>query len=208
MLGMKHPVKRFRNLTVALKEIEPFVRNGQHLLTGRGFKSFGDMRSREALANWLICVAINSTGKRSVTFASDPIQGDGIIIDVASEETWPTEHVMVPPRRNDQPDNTQSRILEAITNKRKKGGGAYAKGKTLIVFLGGKGSSWQPNKVARALPTPLHFSAVWVVALQCAEEAGPYTYAVTLLDINDGNAPIILIQIEPDFTAWSVERVQ
>jgi hypothetical protein len=31
---MKYPVRRFKSLGLALKELEPFVRNGAHLQTG------------------------------------------------------------------------------------------------------------------------------------------------------------------------------
>jgi hypothetical protein len=46
---MKYPTTRFKNLTVALKELEPYIRNGEHLQTGKPFKQFGDLRSRELL---------------------------------------------------------------------------------------------------------------------------------------------------------------
>ena len=55
---MKYPVRRFTSLEVGLKEIEPFVRNGAHLQTGKAFKQLGDMRSREILANLLLCITI------------------------------------------------------------------------------------------------------------------------------------------------------
>jgi len=94
---MKYPGKRFKSLASALKEIEPFVRNGKHLLSGSPFDNFGDMRSREILANWLICAAFNSgSDPERLTFAStqDAIGGDGVLIDTATDETWPTEHVL------------------------------------------------------------------------------------------------------------------
>jgi hypothetical protein len=81
---MKYPVTRFKSLAVALKELEPFVRNGQHLQTGKPFKKMGGMRSREILANWLLCVAINSTETRELEFSSDPVCGDGLIHVIAS----------------------------------------------------------------------------------------------------------------------------
>jgi hypothetical protein len=31
---MKHRVTRFKSLKVGLKELEPFIRNGEHLQTG------------------------------------------------------------------------------------------------------------------------------------------------------------------------------
>jgi hypothetical protein len=106
---MKYPVTLFKSLAVALKEIEPFIRNGEHLLTGRPFKKFGRMLSREALANWLVCVAINAADGSELDFCSDPLGGDGIIRNVATGETWPTEHVMVPPLREGQAGAAEAR---------------------------------------------------------------------------------------------------
>lgn len=48
---MKYQITRFKNLKVCLKELEPFIRNGEHLQTGKPFKRFGGLRSRELLAN-------------------------------------------------------------------------------------------------------------------------------------------------------------
>jgi hypothetical protein len=45
--ALKYAVKRFKNLKHALKELEPFIRNGKHLQYGRPFKRFGGMRSRD-----------------------------------------------------------------------------------------------------------------------------------------------------------------
>jgi hypothetical protein len=204
---MKYRVTRFKSLTVALKEIEAFIRNGEHLQTGKPFEKFGGMRSREILANWLVCVATNSVNGSKLTFSSDPIGGDGIICDVTTGETWPTEHVMVPRLRPGETGDAQGLILKAIEHKRDKGGAAYARGKTLIVFLEAGAGMWFPNKVARQLPEPLHFAAVWVVGLQ-GVEAGEYIYGVTDLDLTEGNTPTLLVRIKEDFSAWEVRRTQ
>ena len=98
--AMKYPMTRFKSLKMALKELEPFIRNGRHLATGRPFKQFGGMLSREVLANWLLCVVINFTTQETeqVTFSSDPIGGDGIIHHDASGFAVPTEHVRWSPK--------------------------------------------------------------------------------------------------------------
>ena len=204
---MKYPVTQFKSLAAAIKQIEPFVRNGQHLQTGKPFEKFGRMRSREVLANWLVCVATNAATEGKLTFCSDPIGGDGIICDAATGETWPTEHVMVPRLRAGQTDDAETLILKAIDQKRDKGSAAYAAGKTLIVFLDAGAGTWFPNRVARRLPDPLHFAAVWVVGLQ-GVEAGEYVYGVTNLDLTEGNAPTLLVRIKEDFDAWEVTRTQ
>jgi hypothetical protein len=73
--------------------------------------------------------------------------------------------------------------------------------------LNAGGGEWFPNKVAKQLPEPLHFEAVWVVGLLKAEAAG-YTYGVTRLDLRRGNAPTWMVIINKDFDAWNVMAVQ
>ena len=208
--NMRYPVTCFESLEVCLKELEPFIRDGQHLETGKPFKRFGGLRSRELLANFLLCVALNSaTHADRLTFFSDPLGGDGVIYDTVTEETWPTEHILVPRNGGVRSEAIplEARILKAIESKQSKGGAAYASGKTLLVFLNaGESEPWFPNKVAKQLPA-LDFSAVWVVGLQTFE-AGEYVYNVMRLDLRQGNAPVWRVRIGKGFDAWSVEPVQ
>lgn len=205
---MKHPVKKFKSLAIALKELEPFIRNGAHLQTGKPFKKFDDMRSREALANWLICVVNNAeAGGDRLTFTSDPTGGDGIIYDSETENTWQTEHVMVPRAPEGTKPDIQALIIDAIKLKQEKGGAAYASGKTLVVFVEAGGEvEWFPNRVAKALPEN-DFTDIWVVGLQRVEE-GAYVYGVTQLDVSEGDAPAWTVRVNSDFTGWDVTRIQ
>jgi len=204
---MKHEVTQFKNLAVALKELEAFVRNGQHLQTGKPFDKLGGMRSREVLANWLVCVAANAATEGELTFCSDPTGGDGIIRDVKTGETWPTEHVMVPRLRSGETGDAETLILDKVNQKRAKGGVAYAAGKTLIVFLEAGAGVWYPNRVAKRLPDPLLFATVWVVGLQDVKD-GEYVYGVTNLDLSAGNVPTLLVRVSRDFGSWQVTRLQ
>jgi hypothetical protein len=81
-------------MAIALRELEPFIKSGAHLETGKPFKNFGDLRSRELVANWLICAAVNSADSENerVEFHTDPTGGDGVLVDTKTNETWPTEH--------------------------------------------------------------------------------------------------------------------
>jgi hypothetical protein len=152
------------------------------------------------LANWLVCVAYNSVNGDKLTFCSDPLGGDGIICDLGTGDTWPTEHALVPSL---QTGDAHALILKAIQKKRSKGK-AYASGKTLIVFLNAGAGNWWPHRVARQLPDPLFFAATWVVGLQ-GVESGEYVYGVTCLD---GDAPALLVRIGKDFDTWQVTRLQ
>jgi len=98
-------------------------------------------------------------------------------------------------------------ILNAIEQKQQKGGEAYAGGKTLVVFLDAPVGEWKPNVVARDLPDPLLFAAVWVVGLRGVED-GEYVYNITCLDIGGGDAPAFLVRINKNFDGWNVTHVQ
>lgn len=106
-----HRVTKFKSMAIALKELEPFIRDGQHLQTGREFVRFGRLRSRELLGNWLVCAVLNVVlGAERITFASDPTGGDGLILDLETGDGRFTEHVMVPYLKN-QNDPIETRIL-------------------------------------------------------------------------------------------------
>lgn len=207
MKSMNHAVRRFKSLNICLEKLEPFIRDGEHLRTGKTFEKFGDMRSREILANWLICAVLSSDRGYDVEFTTDPIGSDGILRDPKTEQTWPTEHVIaMAPRGGTAPD-VPALILNAVQRKQNKGGKAYAEGKTLIVFLEiAGGGTWLPNNVARALPKH-DFVEVWSVGLQ-GVESEEYVYNVTLLKADDNNAPAWTIRIAKDFKNWSVTRIQ
>jgi hypothetical protein len=209
---MKHPVRRFKNLRMALNEIAQFVRDPRHLQTGKPVKQFGGLRPRELLANWLVCATFNEEcgSPDRLTFTTDPTGGDGILLDTETDETFTTEHVIVPAASKGKTADIEARILSAIVSKNKKGGAAYASGKTLIVFLNdGSGGEWKPNRIAKALPNPLHFAVVWVLGLHAHDsKSGEYTYAVAQLTIDDGNAPTFMIRIAADFDSWRATRIQ
>ena len=206
---IKIPVRKFKSMAVALKTLGPYIKDATHLQSGKPFQNFGDMRSREAVANWLLCATANEIDGRNLSIAStkDPIGGDGIIHDEDTGDSLPTEHVMVPRQSGGANADPQALILKAIDDKRKKGGAAYALGKTLVVFVDADTSEWYPNKVARALPDPLYFATVWVVSLHGVAD-GAYTYHVVHLDLSDGNAPVYRVHIAKDFDDWQVETVQ
>jgi hypothetical protein len=204
---MRYPVKRFKDLAVALKELKPFLLDGAHLQTGKPFDNFDGMRSREILANWLVCVAANAATGDDLIFCSDPTGGDGIICHAETGETWPTEHVMVPRLRPGQTADAEALILEKINLKRAKGGAAYAEGKTLVVFLEAGAGRWYPNAIAKRLPDPLLFATVWVVGLQGVED-GEYVYGVTNLELSEGKVPTMVVRIDREFANWQVTRIQ
>ena len=115
---MKYQITRFKSLEAALKELEPFIRNGEHLETGKPFKRFGGLRSRELLANWLLCAVVNYDSRAAdrLTFTSDPLGGDGIIYDSEKDASWPTEPAC--PMSSSQRERARRRMREAPRARR------------------------------------------------------------------------------------------
>lgn len=205
-----YPVTTFVSLRHAARELRPLVHRVQPLISGRGFENFGDMRPREALGNLLVCLAANGGEEGPFGFSSDPIGGDGIIINRVTQETYPTEHVMVLCRAG-QPrpaDPAEDLILNGITRKNDRGRD-YAAGKMLVVFVEGLQSEFHPNRLARRLPDPFHFSDLWLVALQEPVTDGSYRYGVARLsDGPNRPAPIYSVHIAPSFEEWTVTQTQ
>jgi hypothetical protein len=203
---MKGEVTRFRSLSVALKEIEPAIRNPELLQTGKPVAQFRGMLPREMLGNWLLCAVLNSISQpERLTFCTDPNGGDGIIWDTETDNKQPTEHVLVPNLPDRSAEDVGAEILKAIERKQSRGGAAYASGKFLVVLLLPPGGPWCPNRVARQLPEPLDFEEV--MNLQPIDE-GNYVYAVTCLDLSEGNAPTWCVRINRDFSSWTVNTMQ
>lgn len=195
-------------MAVALRELEEIIKSPVLLETGKPLKRFGDARPRELVANWMICAVANAEegpGER-MAFHSDPIGGDGIIVESKTGESWPTEHVLVPmPRMASVPD-VETSIIKAVSDKQQKGGAAYATGKTLVVFLNSGGGEWKPTRVTRNLPVH-DFGAVWVTGLHSAVD-GEYVFGVANLHLEIGHAPSWTVHIAKDFGFWIVNRVQ
>jgi hypothetical protein len=207
---MKYSVTKFKSLEIALKEMEPLVRDGNYLLTGKPFKKLGGMLPREILGNWLVCAVVNANEAEKIcTFTSDPQSGDGVIFNVHTNEGWFTEHVMVarPHKAYEFKLSIEDRIIEAYSGKVKKGGYAYARGKTLIIFLDVNTGKWQPRKLARQLPSDLVFSDVWVFGLLPFND-GKYVYGISQLGDIERQAPTWIVQIDDQFSSWNVEILQ
>jgi len=137
---VKHSVTRFMSLGVGLKELERFVRDPEHLVTGKPLKGLKGMRPREAWANWLLCAAINFDWQAErLSLTSDPTGSDGIIYDAQTQTSRQTEHILVPrPRTLEDAQLAEAigtRILKAVAKKQAKGAAAYARVRNWWCFL-------------------------------------------------------------------------
>jgi hypothetical protein len=200
---MNQRVDFFESLADALKKLAPIIRDDRVLLKGEPLRQLGDMRPREAWANWLLCAALSAASGESLMFASDPTGGDGVIFDSKTGYEWAlTEHVIALARDE---ANVEALILLAVEEKRAQGE-AYAAGKTLVVYLAAQGQL-HANAVARQLPDPLLFADVYVVSREGIEADG-YVYGVACLDLAEGPAPVWRVRIAKDVASWTVTQLQ
>ena len=194
--------RQIKDMAIALKDMEPMVKDPRFLINGRDILNFS-LRPREAWANWLICSVLQKLHGEDITFAEDT-EGDGIILDQRTGLYVTTEHVSaleIPESKKVIPKG-EDRIIEAINHKIKRGPD-YAKNKSLIVFFDGAGE-WYRNKVREGINGRHNFDSVYAVGLLISDEDG-YTYSVT--QFFEKHSVSFKVQIDDDFTSWSVEQI-
>ncbi len=202
---MRQEVTTFRTLKSCIKELERFIRDGNHLETGRRFKKFGNLSSREVLGCWLLsAVLCHEARSEKIRICTDPQGGDGNLYDTEEKRSYPIEQVMVT-RWGEVGKDLEGLILEQIGKKQNKGGKAYASGKILVVFLNRQGADWYPNRLAKMLPKKIDFDDVWVVGLQ---EVIDDTYLYNVTQLNSIGCPIWRVHIDKLFESWVVSRIQ
>jgi hypothetical protein len=196
---------QIRDLGLVLKDMERHIKDPRFLRVGRAFSNF-NLRPREVLANWLLCVVGNhENGNDALTFADDPTGGDGVILNRGDGRFMMTEHVFIPPPRAETAETVEDLILQKIEHKMAKGA-TYAHGKHLIVFSEAVGW-WYPNRVGRRIERAHGFASVWVVGLERGDESG-YAYWVSMPVPAPRNSPSWKVSINAAFTGWQVERAQ
>ncbi len=191
---------QIKDLKVALKDIEPYVKESSYLTQGKRFLNF-NMLVREAWANWLLCVVLQDIHNSPFTF-QEVEDGDGIIGNKKTKVGFAVEHVcaMNFPAGKQLPKN-EDRILWAINHKIKRGE-EYAKGKSLVVFVDGA-ELWYPNRVGRTIPDNA-FSQIFCVDFTGDEK----NYVYTIIEFQKRHSPVFQVSINEDFTGWSVEQLQ
>ena len=116
-----------------------------------------------------------------------------------------TEHVFIPRKASTTTTTVEDLMIASIKHKNKKGH-SYASGKHLIVFSEATGE-WKPTRLTRKIAGAHSFNSVWVVHLEKGDATG-YSYAIALLDLTEGQAPVWRVHIGGDFQRWEVEKIQ
>jgi len=208
---MKRPVRKFKSLEIALKELAPYFQSQAQLLTGRGFENFDGGRPRELAGNWLLTVVLNHlAGTEAFTFTSDN-ERDGIIYHAPSRVAVPTEHIVVPPARPGDGVSSEQWIANQVAKKQRKGA-PYARGMMLVIWnLRSDNLAWHPNNAARKLPLN-DFRKIWVVGLNSVRD-NCWSFSVALLGPamdrpGLSNVPIWIVDIDFHQARWSVQQIQ
>lgn len=198
----KRKLVQVRDMKIALKDMEPYVKNPRFLRVGREFTNFS-LRPREFWANWLICAVKNGYEGFNLTVSEDPTGGDGVLYDKNLKRYILTEHVFIPEPRTGENRSVEDLMIEALELKVAKGS-AYALGKNLVIFSEGIGEFF-PNRVARRITGKHAFDSVVAVGLTHSDETG-YFYWVTFFDIS--SASVFRVSINYDFSSWEISKSQ
>lgn len=192
--------KVVKDLKTLLKDLEGAVKDPKFLQRGRDISNFS-LRPREVWANWLICAVLQKIhGTEDITFTDGPESDDGVIVDKGTGGSTITEHVSALDVPSKGPLlKGEARIIARIDHKIKRGSD-YARGKFLVVFFDGLGK-WYRSKVREAINGRHYFKGVYLVGLLKIEN-GSYSYSVTELQETDSIS--FKVQINPDFTDWTV----
>jgi len=196
----KEYVNEVRSFKKLLEALEPYVKKFELMLKEKKFPGCS-LRPIEVWGNWLICAVIRRYISGEVTFADGP-SGDGIIVDKRDGSTRQTEHVSAtdnPFSPRDLPSG-ERRIIEAIEKKIALGSN-YAEGSILIAFFDGAGE-WYRNKVREAIGKH-NFHKIYLIGL-LTRDANGFAYSVT--ELHENNSITFKVQINPDFSHWSVSR--
>lgn len=197
-------IRIVKDLRIALKDLEPMVKNPKFLWSGRRFSNF-NLLPREAWGNWLVSAVLSKIYGRDVTFA-DSSKGDGFIVDRTIKSPFPIEHVSALdiPKGKKLPKGEQ-RIIEAINLKIAKGFD-YAQGKILVAFFDGAGEFFR-SKIRESIFSKHNFEAVFCAGLLTSDKTG-YSYIVTEFRDSFGDKSIThKVDINNDFTDWCVLKI-
>jgi hypothetical protein len=200
---MNKEIKQIKDFKIALKDMEPYVKDGNYLLKGREFANFS-LRPREAWANWLICAVLRKLQGDDITFAEDTA-GDGFLVDGKKGMAIPTEHVSALENSKNKQPKGEDRIIEAIYKKIKRGP-KYAEGKILVVFFDGAGEFFR-NKIRESIKGKHNFVSIFCVGLLTIDTNG-YSYIITEFKEEYGDKSISFkVQLNPDFTDWEISQI-
>jgi hypothetical protein len=200
---MKKDCLQVKHLDIVLKDLEPFIKNVQPLITGRDFSNFS-LRPREFLGNWLICAVANFNG-HNTSFQEDPENSDGIIFRRHDKFWIRTEHVAAMKIDGiNVVNNGDDFILKKMQSKFNKGD-AYAKNKMLVVFVEGVGQ-YHPGKIVRLIKDKHGFTEVWLWGLE-KEDGMEYHYNVIPLSMHPLKPYVYKVIIQADFNRWRVEQI-
>lgn len=202
---MEKELKQIKDLKIALKDMEPYVKNPTFLTQGKRFSNF-NMLIREAWANLLICAVMEKiTGERYTFQESD---GDGIIGNIDRKTSHIVEHVCAMDfPAGTRPPEGEERVLWAIKHKTERGA-EYARNKILVVFFDGAGL-FVRSKIRESIFGKHKFKSVICIGLLTEDDTG-YEYILTEYRDEYGNKSISYrIKIPMDFSGWAiVQQIQ
>lgn len=196
--------KQIKNLNIAMKDLEPYVKNPKFLTQGVRLQNF-NMLVREAWANILLCTVLRKITGHDYTFQEE-MNGDGIIFNNTDSTSFGVEHVcaMDYPAGRKLPQG-DARIIWAIDHKIARGAD-YAKDKALVVFFDGAGMFTRQN-IRENICGRHGFKAVFIIGLLEVVDS-KYSYLVTEFRDSFGDKSLShRVEIDKDFKGWAITQI-
>ncbi len=196
--------KQIANLNIAMKDLEPYVKNPKFLTQGVRLTNF-NMLVREAWANILLCIVLRKITGHEYTFQEEE-SGDGVIFNKTDATSFGVEHVCA----MDYPAGKQlpkgdARIIWAIDHKIARGAD-YAKDKALVVFFDGA-EMFTRQKIRENIYRRHGFKAVFIIGLLEVVDS-KYSYLVTEFRDSFGDkSHSYRVDINKDFNDWKITQI-
>lgn len=197
-------IKQIANLNIAIKDLEPYVKNPKFITQGIRLTNF-NMLVREAWANILLCIVLREITGHEYTFQEEE-NGDGIIFNKTNSTGFRVEHVcaMDYPAGRKLPQG-DARIIWAIDHKIKRGP-EYAKGKSLVVFFDGAGMFIRKN-IRESIYQRHGFKVVFIIGLLQVVDS-KYSYLVTeFRDSYGEKSRSHRVDIDENFNNWTITKI-
>lgn len=205
---MKNKILFVKSLENYLRDvIRPILNNPASLKSGKIYKNI-QLRPREVLGVFLVCLAIRYISNQDWTIARDPEYGDGVILCKDPNRQLEgafLEQVYVRLRPSGYSmEEIIKRINMEIQRKVNKGKD-YAQNRHLVIFLDVEGLLNHQKVREFVNGIQERFYSYWLFAPY--SHSGNHNYVIFLLKAERDQPAAYEIKINDDFRGWTIRKI-
>lgn len=199
---MRTEIKGVRDLSEHLnKHIQFILKNSKLIKNGRPIAKIG-LRPREILGLFFVCVIGIEVDGGDWVPASDPDEGDGVIICRSGKregESFGTEQTYI---YSEEKGSLSELVIKRIKEKSELGKN-YGKDRSLIIFVDKKGElDWK--KIMKVVEGNDIFNAIWLFGRYKKDS---WSYFVMILKTETDPRKAFEVLINNSFTSWRVKTI-